>query len=200
MNLSVAQEKNSTVAWLAAWVLLSAAGMSLGIVATLQLLWSVSTAVEQSIGALPAQVIGGAIFGLGLGGVTGVLQYITLRAAYVGAARWVPASILGAVLACIIAFPLSAQANPGGDNILMTALAFAIMGLVTGAVQFAMVRSIVRHPVWIAATGLGLGIGAALVFGVGKLPLVDNEFISLAIGGMIYGLCTASVFWWNDRN
>src|SRR5262245_59770681 len=145
MNTLAAQNKSASLSWLVSWAIASALGVIVCMVGVLPLLWTYGEGVEKSIGQFPAQIVGGLVFGLGLGLVIGIAQWFVLRGRSPEATRWLVGSVIGGIVAGVVAILLS-QFNNGGENQLVNLVALIALGAILGLGQLLGARSIVPNP------------------------------------------------------
>ena len=195
VNTTLTQNKTVSVGRLAVWSIASAIGIVVGFMATLPLIWSISENLMNTMPQIAVQIFGGAFFGIGFGLAVGLAQWLVLRTRDEPHTRWIAASVIGGLIGGIAGIWFSATFNDGGTNTLLTAVTFALLGGIVGAVQFLMMRAVAKNILWIAASAVGLGIGAAIPFGAENL-----QVISVAIAGLIYGALTATVMWRFSKN
>ncbi len=196
MNTLTTQPKSTSLGWLTAWIIASAVGLTIGFLATLPLLWSMWGSVERVIGLVPAQILGGVTFGLGIGAALGIAQWLVLRGREQNAMRWLVGSIVGGVVAGAVTMLITSQ-NEGGENVMWTAIAFTTLGAILGAGQFLAARSIARNPLWIVASAVGLGIGATFPF---LSTTQDLTILNVAIAGIFYGAVTGAAMYWFTKS
>jgi hypothetical protein len=195
MNITLSKQKSLSIAHLAAWVIASAVGLVMGLFGTLFLIWNVAENLTTSLPEIVVALFGGAIVGIGVGGLVGVAQWFVLRGYSPQAGRWYVGSILGGIVAGTAAILIS-QFNDGGENTLISLLAFLVLGALLGMGQYLAAGSIARSPWWVAASAVGLTLAAALSFG---MPGQDLVWWNLLAGGLLYGAVTAGVLVWNER-
>lgn len=194
MNTALTQTKTTSLVWLAAWVIASALGVMVGFLGTLPLIWSVSDNVMKIMPQMLATALAGVFFGAGLGLATGFAQWLVLRRRGESNTRWLGASVIGGMVGGVVAILFSATFNDGGENEAMTAVAFALLGGILGAVQCLLARGVAKNVLWILASAAGLGLGAWIPFGA-----YNMEIVGVAAGGIIYGILTAAALWWFAR-
>ena len=190
MNTTLAQNKTVLLGKLAAWTIASAVGIVVGFMATLPLIWSISENVMNAVPQIVGQIFGGAFFGVGLGLAVGLAQWLVLRTRDEPHTRWLVASVIGGLAAGIMAMLFSATFNDGGTNQFLTVVTFALLGGILGTVQFVMMRTVAKNILWIAASALGLAIGAGI-----PLSAENLQIVGVTIGGLMYGALTAAVIW-----
>lgn len=193
MNTTMTQPSSTSVGWLAGWAVASAIGLVLGLAGTLTLVWSVTENFASGLGEQVDAILFGAVFGLGLGLVLGIAQWIVLRLRGESGPRWVGATIIGSIIGGVLAILIGNTFNPGGGNIILGALTFAILGAFIGACQFGMARSIAGSALWILASAVALGAGMSIAF------QFSDMWWGAVIGGAIYGVVIAAVLWWMGR-
>src|SRR4030095_3159908 len=103
MSSTLIQNKTTSLAWLGAWVIASAIGITIGFLGALPLLWSISESATAAIPKLLAQSLGGAFFGLGVGLATGGAQWLVLRLRGEKNTRWLVGSVISGILGGIVA-------------------------------------------------------------------------------------------------
>ncbi len=159
-------------------------------VGVLPLLWTYGEGVERAVGQFPAQLIGGSIFGLGIGGAVGIAQWLVLRGRAVDATRWLVGSIIGGGIAGVISILISAF-NDQGENMPVMFLTFATLGAILGLGQFLAARSIARNPLWIVASAIGLMLGWFIPSAAQTM-----QPFGIVAGALVYGIITAAALWW----
>ena len=189
MNTTLTQTKTSSIAWLAAWTIASAIGVIVSMVGVLPLMWTYGEGVERALGQWGAQIVGGTVFGLGIGAAVGIAQWLVLRGRSVDATRWLVGSIVGGIVAGIVAILISVF-NDQGENLPVMLLAFATLGGILGLGQFLAARSIARSPLWIAANAVGI-VAAWFIASTESL-----QPASIIVGALVYGIITAAALWW----
>lgn len=193
MNTTLAQNKTISLGWLAAFAIASAIGIVVTMAGVLPLLWTYSESVGRALGQFPSQIVGGVIFGLGLGTAVGIAQWLVLRGRERDATRWLVGSIIGGVVAGVVGILISIF-NDQGENIPVMILAFATLGALFGLGQYLAARSIARSPLWIAANAVGLVLGFVIPFTAEAL-----QPLNVGAGALIYGIVTAAALWWFSR-
>lgn len=204
MNAISTQTKTASSIWLAAWVIASAVGIAVGFITTLPLLWSVSESVLQSIPKILAGTLGGAFFGFGVGLATGLAQWLVLRMHGESGTRWLTGSLIGGIVGGMITLLLSAVLDDGGENPVVTIVAFGLFGAILGGGQYFSARSTARNPGWIVASAVGMAAGSLIPMGLAGGALIASlgispEVANLVVGGLIYGIVTAAALWWLNR-
>ncbi len=190
MNTTLTQNKTTSLGWLAAWAIASALGVIVAMVGVLPLMWTYGEGVERALGQWGAQIVGGIVFGLGIGAAVGIAQWLVLRGRSVDATRWLVGSIIGGIVAGIVAILISIF-NDQGENMPVMLLAFASLGGILGLGQFLAARSIARNALWIVASAFGLMVGWLI-------PSLMQTFepVGVITGALIYGISTSAALWW----
>ena len=193
MDRTLAPNKTISIASLTAWVTASALGLIISMVGVLPLMWTYGESVERAIGQLPAQIVGGIVFGFGLGSAVGAAQWIVLRGREPEAARWFIGSVVGGIVAGVIAILISTF-NDQGENIPVMVLAFITLGTLFGLGQFLAARSIARSPLWIVANAIG-------ILAAWFIPSTAESIqpASVIVGAVVFGIITAAALWWLAR-
>lgn len=194
MNTLTTRTKTTSFPWLAAWIVASAIGITLGFLGTLPLLWNMTENVSSSLPMILVGPLGGAFFGFGIGLATGLAQWLVLRLRGESGTRWIIGSLVGGIVGGIITVSLSVAVNDGGENSLLTVLVFALLGAILGGGQYFAAHSTVHNAGWIVVSAVALGAGAALPFVAN-----DLEIVGVVAGGLIYGIVTAAALWWFAR-
>ncbi|MDL1896393.1 hypothetical protein FBQ82_08980 [Anaerolineae bacterium CFX7] len=192
MNTTLAQNKTISLGWLAAFAIASAIGIVVTMAGVLPLLWTYSESVGRALGQFPSQIVGGVIFGLGLGTAVGIAQSLVLRGRERDATRWLVGSIIGGVVAGVVGILISIF-NDEGENVPVMILAFATLGAILGLGQFLAARSIARSPLWIAANAVGLVAAWFIASTEAAQP------VSVFVGALVFGIVTAAALWWFSR-
>ncbi len=195
MNTTLSQIKSTSFAWLAAWTIASAIAFVLGMFGTLTLLWSVAENLTNRIPEFAAALIGGAVFGLSIGVLVGIAQWLVLRNHSAEATRWLVGSIIGGTLAGVVAIFIS-QYNNDGENVAVTLLSFVVLGALVGLGQALAARSVARPAVWTVASAIAFVLAALLTF---AMPNQDITWLNSLAGGILYGAVTAAALWWSNR-
>ncbi len=190
MNTTLSQNKTTLLAWLAAWTIASALGIIVAMVGVLPLMWTYGEGLERALGQMPAQLVGGIVFGLGVGAAVGIAQWLVLRGRSADATRWLAGSIVGGIVAGVAAILISIF-NEQGENLPVMLLAFATLGGILGLGQFLAARSIARNALWIAASAFGLMFGWLI-----PSLLQTFEPFGVTAGALVYGISTAAALWW----
>lgn len=190
MNTTLSQNKTTLLAWLAAWTIASALGIIVAMVGVLPLMWTYGEGLERALGQLPSQLVGGIVFGLGIGAAVGIAQWLVLRGRSADATRWLAGSIVGGIVAGVAAILISIF-NEQGENLPVMLLAFATLGGILGLGQFLAARSIARNALWIAASAFGLMFGWLI-----PSLLQTFEPFGVTAGALVYGISTAAALWW----
>ncbi|TAH49338.1 MAG: hypothetical protein EYC68_17380 [Chloroflexota bacterium] len=190
MNTTLSQNKTTLLAWLAAWTIASALGIIVAMVGVLPLMWTYGEGLERALGQLPSQLVGGIVFGLGIGAAVGIAQWLVLRGRLADATRWLAGSIVGGVIAGVAAILISIF-NEQGENLPVMLLAFATLGGILGLGQFLAARSIARNALWIATSAFGLMFGWLI-----PSLLQTFEPFGVTAGALVYGISTAAALWW----
>lgn len=193
MNTTLSQNKTTLLAWFAAWTIASALGIIVAMVGVLPLMWTYGEGLERALGQLPSQLVGGIVFGLGIGAAVGIAQWLVLRGRLADATRWLAGSIVGGVIAGVAAILISVF-NDQGENLPVMLLAFATLGGILGLGQFLAARSIARTALWIAASALGLMFGWLI-----PSMLQTFEPFGVTVGALVYGISTAAALWWFSK-
>lgn len=193
MNTTLVKTNTASAGWLIGWAVASGVGLMLGLMGTLMVIWSVVENVRSNLGDLAAGIFVGAVFGLGLGSVLGVAQWIVLRLRGESNLRWVGATILGALVGGVSVLLIGNSINPGNQNEMLNILTVGALGAIVGAFQFGLVRAIAKSALWIAASAVGMGIGLAIALQYG-------EWWGVLSGGAVYGVVTAAALWWFGRD
>lgn len=194
MNTTLSQNKTTSLAWLAVFASASAIGIVVTMAGVLPLLWTYGENVERALGQFPSQIVGGVIFGLGLGLSVGIAQWLVLRGRSVDAKRWLIGSIVGGIVAGIVAILVSIF-NDQGENIPVMILAFASLGGILGLGQFLAARSIARSPLWIVANAVGL-VAAWFI----PSSAQDIQAPGVIAVALVYGAVIAAAMWWFAKN
>ena len=151
------------------WTLLSALGLSLGIVAALVL--------GDPIGAIVGMILVTPVLTGLIGAVLGTSQWVVLRRRIANARWWIPASAIGLGIGLAAGVVLveqigrvvtGGQVNVRSMDVSMRALSMAVVGLVSGVCLGAAQKLVLRSRSDIGRLWLGmstLGLGAALVAG-----------------------------------
>lgn len=192
MNTTLSQNKTTLLAWLAAWTIASALGIIVAMVGVLPLMWTYGEGLERALGQLPSQLVGGIVFGLGIGAAVGIAQWLVLRGRLADATRWLAGSIVGGVIAGVAAILISIF-NEQGENLPVMLLAFATLGGILGLGQFLAARSIARNALWIAANAVGL-VAAWFIASTESM-----QPVSVFIGALVFGVVTAAALWWFSK-
>lgn len=190
MNTTLSQNKAVSLGWLTAWTIASALGLIVSMAGLLPLMWTYGEAVERALGQWGAQIVGGIVFGFGIGLAVGVAQWLVLRGRAHEATRWLVGSIVGGSVAGVVAILISIF-NDQGENLPVMLLAFAALGAILGLGQYLAARSIVRNPIWMVASALGLMIGW-------YIPSATQTMqpLSVIAGALVYGIVTAAAMRW----
>ena len=190
MNTTVTQNKTASLGWLAAFAIASAIGILVTMAGVLPLMWTYGEGAERALGQWGAQIIGGIIFGVGLGAAVGIAQWVVLRGRSTDATRWLVGSIVGGVVAGVVGILISIF-NDQGENVPVMILAFATLGAILGLGQFLAARSIARSPLWIVANAVGIVAAWFIASSVESL-----QPASILIGALVFGVVTAAALWW----
>ncbi|MGE5263796.1 MAG: hypothetical protein ACM3S0_10460 [Acidobacteriota bacterium] len=184
--------------WLA-WVLASAVGYSVGVT----LGFVIPDFVKIDNPAAP-----GIVFGIVVGGVGGLAQWLVLRRWITGINLWVPATGLGFAIAVGIAASIN---PPEGMNSNAWIAVVALLGVTGGLVQWLILRKQgMGLGWWLAASLLGALLGGALgnpamaAILSGSTYSVE-EFIMIVLGigaalGLGLGVTTGSTLAWLQRH
>jgi|GEM_PF-866474 len=149
------------------------------------------------------QIAGGAVIGLG----TGLYQKLLLQKICNITSCWIYFLVIGFVLTelviCLILWQLDMdryklrfiERNP-----LPEALIFASAGLVTGLLQWTLLRKhFIRSGYWIIASAAGWGI-CILINYLWFVPWIGNSVIAsvivFALGSLLYGAITGATLMW----
>jgi hypothetical protein len=194
MNTTLTQNKTKSLGWLVAWTIASALGIIVSMVGVLPLLWTYGEGVERAIGQFPAQIVGGIVFGLGIGAAVGIAQWIVLRGRTSDATRWLVGSIVGGVVAGVVAILISVF-NDQGENVPVMILAFVTLGAILGLGQYLAARSIARSPLWMVANAVG--ILAAWFISSSAQSMQAPVVIA---GALVYGIILSAAMWWLNKN
>lgn len=189
MNTTMVETKTASVGWFVGWAVASGVGLVLGLMGTLMVIWSTIENVRSDLGDLAAGTLVIVVFGLGLGLVLGIAQWIVLRLRGESSLRWVGATILGTMVGGVAVLLIATGFNLGGQNEMLNVVAVVLLGALVGAFQFALARRIAKSALWIVASAVGMGIGLAIVLQYG-------EWWGGLSGGAIYGVVTAAALWW----
>lgn len=189
MNTTLTQNKTASLGWLAAFGIASAIGTLVTMAGVLPLMWTYGEGIERAVGQFPAQIIGGIIFGLGLGSAVGIAQWVVLRGRSTDATRWLIGSIVGGVIAGVVGILISTF-NDQGENIPVMILAFATLGALFGLGQYIAARSIARSPIWLVANAVGF-VAAWFIASTESL-----QPASIIVGALVFGVVTAAALWW----
>lgn len=184
------------------WTLLSALGLSLGIVAALVL----GAPIEAVVGMMLVTPV---LTGL-VGAVLGTSQWVVLRRRIANARWWIPASAAGlgiGLAAGVVLVEQIGRAVTGGQVSIGSldsgtrALSMAVVGLVSGICLGAAQRLVLRSGPGISRGWLGmstLGLGAALVAGslaadfiFGGLKSPAGLFGFVLVAGLVAGAITS---------
>jgi hypothetical protein len=196
------------------WVLLTIAGLVIGLPAGLAL-------VEVTGGVLGIHNdsvfcklgLDNAAAFICLCAAVGLMQWFTLRRVVQRAGFWVPANIIGfTVSSCLHGIACYVLRYPDDLGVprgaLMWAAAFVLGGTLTGLLQQRILRHQVRRSGWwvpASAAGWGLSIGGLgvyfLLFSVVKngpviSKLIGNLLVPMLIPSAILGVITAGVLIW----
>lgn len=193
MNTTLEQNKTASLAWYVAFAIASAIGIIVTMAGVLPLLWTYGESIGRAMGELPSQILGGIIFGLGIGAFVGIAQWLVLRGRSSDATRWLVGSIVGGVIAGVVAILISIF-NDQGENIPVMILAFASLGGILGLGQFLAARSIARSPLWIVANAVGL-IAAWFI----PSSAQDIQAPGVIAGALVYGVVIAAAMWWVSK-
>lgn len=193
MNTTIVKTNTASVGWLTGWAVASGAGLILGLVGTLTVVWGVTENVRSGLGDVATGIIVGAVFGLGLGLSLGIAQWIVLRLRGESNLRWVGATILGTFVGGVSVLLIGNSINPGNQNELLNVVTVGALGALVGAFQSGLVRAVAKNALWIAASAVGMGIGLAIALQYG-------EWWGVLSGGAIYGVVTAAALWWFGRD
>jgi hypothetical protein len=196
MNAIAISTKSVSVKFLVAWIAATAIGLIVGMFGTLPILWQYGDQVERAIGKIPAQLLGGVLFGLGVGLALGIAQWLALRLEGETSGRWIGGTLLGTVLGGALGIVLSASGNSDGGNAVVEITVFTLLGAFIAAGQYLLARSVVNHPLWIIAGGVGLGLAA--LPSLGLVPATDGNITLLMqlVGGLVYGAITGLALRW----
>lgn len=189
MNTTLTQNKIASLAWYAAFAVASAIGILITMAGVLPLMWTYGERIGLAIGQFPLQIVGGIIFGLGLGLAIGIGQWLVLRGREVEATRWLIGSIVGGVAGGVVGILISIF-NDQGENIPVMVLAFATLGALLGLGQYLAARSIARSPLWMVANAGGI-VAAWFVASTESV-----QPVSIFVGAIIFGVVTAVALWW----
>lgn len=192
MNTTLSQNKTASLGRLVAWTIASAAGILVAMAGVLPLMWTYGEGVERALGQWGAQLVGGVLFGLGMGLAVGVAQWIVLRSREQEATRWLIGSIAGGIVAGVVAIVISVF-NDQGENVPVMVLAFASLGSILGLGQYLAARSIARSPVWIVANAVGIVAAWFIASTVSLQPA------SVLVGSLLFGIFTAAAQWWSAK-
>ncbi len=115
--------------------------------------------------------------------------------------EWIVLNAIAVVMAWYVAWALISMIENvvGGtieDYFFLYAL-FPIIGLLTGIIQFVLLRSYVpRLTGWIAATFLGWLLPFGIVFIITRLFVPGNSTVWIVLGMLVLGLAIAMPQWW----
>lgn len=193
MNTTLEQNKTTSLGWLAAFAIASAIGIVVTMAGVLPLMWTYGESVFSAIGQFPSQIVGGIIFGLGLGSAVGIAQWVVLRGRSSDATRWLVGSIVGGVVAGVVGILISVF-NDQGENVPVMILAFATLGAILGLGQFLAARSIARSPLWIVANAVGI-LAAWFI----ASTVESMQPASVIVGALVFGVVTAAALWWFSK-
>ena len=184
------------------WTLLSALGLSLGIVAALVL----GAPIEAVVGMILVTPV---LTGL-VGAVLGTSQWVVLRRRIANARWWIPASAAGlgiGLAAGVVLVEQAGRALTGGQvsvrsmDVSTRALSMAVVGLVSGVCLGAAQKLVLRsrsdiggHWLWMSTLGLGTALvagslAADFLFGGLASPTGFVGFVLVA--GLVAGAITS---------
>jgi len=146
------------------------------------------------------QMVGGAVIGLG----TGLYQKALLKKVFSVSSNWIYSLILGfaitELIVCVILWRLNInrwelrfiESNP-----LPEALFFACSGLLTGILQWTILRKHFSGSLcWIAASTLGWGICVLITYFAGMVLKAGLSIFTFILGALLYGLITGITLMW----
>ncbi len=177
------------------WMVLTAIGFAVGLLAGLAFMWNVGEGLQAAWGPVMAAAVigvgGGLIMGTGVG-----LQALALRGRTSQLARWVIASALGGAVGLGVLLPLMAGQEPSdGLGVLLAAGAF--LGLVIGGGQWLAVRHQAKgFGWWIAVSTVAVGLALVVAFGLGE---EGRELVSAGAGGLVAGAVEGAGMAWLGR-
>lgn len=178
------------------WLLVSAAGLLLGGMLAIFLLWGVAGAVEELLGETAAFIVGGGLFGavIALGASLGPSQLLQNHG--VRAGSWIVASIIAGALgmAVTMAIVFSLLDMDAISEAVAGAIMGAVLGLSLGIGQWlVLVRNDIAAMEWplvsvvafVVAMMVGLPIGGE-----------NREWLSMGVIGLLVGAITALGMVW----
>lgn len=138
------------------------------------------------------------MLGFTLGASVGIMQSLVLRSYFYQVGWWILANTLGWTIGFGAGFPLSLTIN--GPGIMNFAIIGALIGTLTGVMQFFVLRQSGYRSVWwilvsILGWSIGFAIGANINSLVPKAMMVVvgegiDEAVSLAVAGTVAGAIT----------
>jgi hypothetical protein len=193
MNTTTATTaKITSLPWLAAWACASAIGITVGTALPLQVMWSLGESTPTALSPVLVPVLGGTVFGLGIGFCIGLAQWLILRASGTTTSlRWLGGTLLGSVPGAIVTIAISNTFSQWGETVWVNLVAFLLLGAILGAGQLLVSRDVVSHPAWILASAMGVLGSSAMLLGLG-----DVIIPAVIVGGLAYGIITAAALWW----
>lgn len=191
-----AQTKIVSPGWLAAWLIASGVGFTLGVFGSLNLIWSLGERASATVPALLQSIVGGGLFGLGVGFVIGLAQWVALRALGKSSPRWLLSTTLGGLVGgIVIGTFLFGQTNNGSNPVFVIG-GFALLGGVIGGFNYLLSRETAASPVWIATSAVAMAVGCALLFGISN---ADIGWVTALAAGLLFGAVSTAGMWWNSK-
>jgi len=110
--------------------------------------------------------------------------------------RWVALNAIAVIMAGYITFAIMSLVT-GEDDSLITDLLFPIIGLLTGILQYILLRRYLPHMGWwIAATFLGWLMPFVIGFIFSNLFITGSSTVRIVLGMIVLGTTVALPQWW----
>ena len=111
--------------------------------------------------------------------------------------RWVALNAIAVIMAHYITWAIMSQVTERGDDGLFLYLLFPIIGLLTGILQYILLRRYLPHMRWwIAATFLGWLMPFVIGFIFSGVFIPGNSTVRIVLGMIVLGTTVALPQWW----
>jgi len=111
--------------------------------------------------------------------------------------RWVALNAIAVIMAHYITWAIMSLVTERGDDGLFLYLLFPIIGLLTGILQYILLRRYLPHMRWwIAATFLGWLMPFVIGFIFNGLFIPGNSTVRIVLGMIVLGTTVALPQWW----